>query len=211
MWFRVAIVWTMMAAAITVAAAGDLSKRDFALIQGTLDTLNSLLQQLDTSILALNEDNIKIAGPALLQLAGAIQPNLMGSASRIAESNPLSLQETLNLNTARVAFGQNVNLTVSDLLKQKPLFDSANLSEQVAKEIQTVRDMSGQFFEVIQAKLDPAAPSELDQLSSALVIFDSVVSTFRDMPTTATGAQDGTGSCVCVVTCPAGSFFVSSG
>lgn len=200
-----------MAAAVTVAAAADSSKQDFALIQGSLDNLNSLLQQLDTSILALNKGNIKTAGPALLQLAGAIQPSLMGSASRIAESNPLSLQETLSLNTARVAFGQNVNLTVSDLLRKKPLLDSADLSEQIAKEIQMVRDMSGQFLEVIQAKLDPAAPSELGQLGSALVIFDSVVSTFRGLPTTATGAQDGIGSCVCVVTCPAGSFYVSSG
>lgn len=213
MWLpRVAVVWRMVAgaaitaAAAAAAAAGDISKRDFALIQGAFDDLNSLLQRLDTSILALDEANIATKGPALLELAGTIRPSLMASAAQISTSAPLGLQETLNLNTAREALGQNINLTVGDLVRQRALFAGAGLAEPVAAACQLVRDMAGQFFAAVQAKLDPAAPSELGQLTAALGVFDGVVATFRGLPTTATGARDGAGSCMCVVTCPPGSF-----
>lgn len=195
---------------MTTVAAGEVWTRDLAAIQDTLMDLNSLLQQLDKSILALNDDNIDTDGPALLQLADVIQPSLIGSAKQIEESSPLSLQETLSLNAARTALNQNINLTVGDLIKQKALFDSANLSQQVADEIEVVRDMSGQFFESIQSKLDPGITSEASQFKSALAVFDSVIATFRGLPTQATGTLNGPGSCMCAVTCPAGSFLTSS-
>lgn len=204
-------MWTVAAVAMTTASAGEIVKRDFAVIQDALMNLNSLLQQLDTSILALNEDNIKTDGPALLRLAEIIQPSLIGSAKQIEDSSPLTLQETLSLNTARTALNQNINLTVSDLIKQKPLFDSANLSQQVADEVQVVREMSSQFLGLIETKLDPGAPSQSSQFNSALAVFDSVIATFRGMPTQATGAFSGPGSCVCVAICPAGSFFTPPG
>lgn len=205
-------LWTVAAAAITAATAGQVQKRDFATMQNALMSVNALLQQIDTSILALNQDNVATNGPNLLKLSTSIQPNLEQAASQIAESRPLSLQETLSLNTARMALNQNVNLTVSDLLKQKPLFDAAGLSGQVADEIQTVMEMSSQLFTLIQSKLDPGAPKEIDVLKDAvLATFQSTVNTFRDEPTNATGTFDGDGACICVATCAAGSFFLPSG
>lgn len=214
MWFRSVTFWTAAAVAAvattTAVVADKTSRRDFALIQDALNNLNSLLQQLDESILALNEENIATAGPALLQLADFIRPSLVDSVAQIKESEPLSLQDTLNLNTARRALNQNINLTVSDLSKQKPLFDAANLSPKVADELQTVRDMSGNFFDVIQSKLDPEAPSELGRLNATLVVFDSTVATFRDQATTSTGILDSEGACICMVVCPNGSLTMSS-
>lgn len=206
MWFRSVALWTVTAATITAAVADEVLRRDFTLVQDALSDVNSLLQQIDTSILSLNQDNIKVAGPALLQLADTIRPSLMKAAAQIEPSKPLSLQETLGLNTARAALNQNVNLTVSDLIKQKPLFDAAGLSDEVADEVQMVRDMSGQLFGIIETKLDPGAPSETGQLTAVLVLFDYAVTMFRGSMGNATGNFDGFGSCVCVAICPAGSF-----
>lgn len=223
MWFRSTVALWKVAAVVAFTAstvvAAEVLRRDFALIQDALGNLNSLLQQLDTSILALNESNIRTAGPALLNLADIIRPSLIGSASQIQSSDPLTLEETQNLNAARTALNANVNLTVSDLIRQKPLFDSAGLSQEVAGELQIVRDMSGQFFGTIQSKLDPGVPSIVTQLNATLGLFDSVIATFRGSSTDATdtsnptnittnasgtGVIDGNGACVCMATCSAG-------
>lgn len=214
----------LAAAAALVGAASDIHRRDFALIQGALNNVNALLQQIDTSIVGLTAGNIATSGVQLLQLGQTILPSLQTVAAQIQTSAPLSLDETNGLNTARTALGQNVNLTVSDLLRQKPLFDMTGLSGQVADEIQQVRDASGQLFTIINTKLAPGAPDQTNLFTEALNVFDMAIAVFRGQavaatpgapaapaaPVTGTGTLNSDGSCNCAVTCPAGSLMMTA-
>lgn len=90
-----------------MAAAGDVvSSRDFASIENALDNVNALLLQINDQITGLNAQNIATAGPALLQLGQNIQPTLGGFGQQVADSAPLSVDETNGLNTARSAFSK---------------------------------------------------------------------------------------------------------
>lgn len=214
----------LTAATALVGAASEVHRRDFAIIQGALNNVNALLQQIDTSIVGLTSANIATSGAQLLQLGQTILPSLQSVVSQIQASAPLTLDETNGLNAARTALGQNVNLTVSDLIRQKPLFDMAGLSGQVADEVQQVRDASGQLFTVVSSKLAPGAPDLSAQFTESLNVFDMAIAVFRGQavaaapgapgapagpatpPVTGMGTLNGDGSCNCAVTCPAGSF-----
>lgn len=91
-----------------MAAAGDIVKsRDFASIENALDNVNALLLQINDQITSLNAQNIATAGPALLQLGQNIEPSLGGFSQQIADSAPLTEDETNGLNTARNAFSKH--------------------------------------------------------------------------------------------------------
>lgn len=95
------------AAAGLVAAVGDvLISRDFASVEGALDNVNALLLQINEQTLNLNAQNIASVGPALLQLGQNIQPMLQTFSQQVLSSNPLSVDETNGLNTARTALSK---------------------------------------------------------------------------------------------------------
>lgn len=214
------IILTAMAA--LVGAARDVHRRDFALIQGALNNVNGLLQIIDTSITALTPSNVATNGPQLLQLGQEVTPSLQGVLAQIQSSQVLTLDETNGLNTARTALNHNVNLTISDLIRQKPLFDMVpGLSAQVASGVQRIRDQTGGLFQAITSKLDPSAPAVTNLFSSTLAIFDMAITTFGGQATPAAtaaanaaaqaapalagvGQVAADGSCACAVTCPAG-------
>lgn len=89
-----------------MTAAGAVKSRDFASIESALESVNELLLQINNQITSLNADNIATAGPALLQLGQNIQPLLGGFSQQIADSAPLTVDETNGLNTARTAFSK---------------------------------------------------------------------------------------------------------
>lgn len=89
-----------------MTAAGDVKPRDFASIENALESVNALLLQINDQINSLNAQNIATEGPALLQLGQNIQPTLGGFSQQIANSAPLTVDETNGLNTARTAFSK---------------------------------------------------------------------------------------------------------
>lgn len=211
----------LTATAALAGAASDVHRRDFNLVQGALNSVNSLLQQVDISIVSLNSSNIAAAVPQLFQLSQAIAPSLQSSTSQIQASQPLTLDETNGLNTARTALQQNLNLTMSDLIRQKPLFDQVNATELVASQITQIRDRSGVVFQAITSKLDPAAPSVNDLSTQTIAVFDMAIAVFNGQNAVGSAASMaatpptlgvGTivdGACVCAVTCPAGSLMTA--
>lgn len=122
---------------------------------------------------------------------------------------------------------QNVNLTISDLLAQKPLFDSASLSPSVADILQQIRDSADTFFTAVTSKLAPSDSNSgvANLFSQALSVFDMAIAVFRGQAVMATpptmapaapaapavtemgvGMLAADGSCDCAAVCPAGSF-----
>lgn len=213
--------------AALVGATPGMFRRDFALIQGALNNVNSLLQTIDTSIVALTPENVATNGPQLLQLGQEIMPTLQGVVAQVQSSQVLTLDETNGLNTARTALNHNVNLTVSDLVRQKPVFDAVpGLSTQVAGVIQQVRDQAGGFFQAITTKLDPAAPDVSSIFTESLAVFDMAIAVFNgqaqgavtggaaagsdSLPVMGLGTIQADGSCQCAVACPAGQMMMMS-
>lgn len=213
----------MLLTALTasVGVARDIYRRDFALIQGALNNVNSLLQAVDTSITALNTSNIATNGPQLIQLGQGIGPSLNGVLAQIQSSQVLTLDETNGLNTARSALNHNVNLTIGDLIRQKPLFDMVpGLSAQIASGVQQIRAGTSVLFQAISSKLDPAAPDSTHIFNSTLAVFDMAITTFGGQVVSAPAATANPsvdraavmgfgqlaadGSCECTLTCPAG-------
>lgn len=216
----------LAATAALAGAASEVHRRDFNLIQGALNSVNTLLQQIDISITSLNSSNVAAAVPQLLQLGQAIAPSLQSTLAQIEASRSLTLDETNGLNTARAALAQNVNLTVSDLIRQKPLFDAANATRPVAAQIAQVRDQTGVIVGAITAKLDPAAPSAADLATQTEAVFNMAIAVFEGQaaapatdtpPATATSGTSPTvavgtivdGVCDCAVTCPGGTLVIA--
>ncbi|KAJ4422803.1 hypothetical protein N0V82_002582 [Gnomoniopsis sp. IMI 355080] len=208
-------------AAYLVAATGNVvGPRDFAAVEGALDNVNTLLLQINNQITGLNTQNIATQGPALIQLSSSIQSTLGSFSQQVATSAPLTVDETNGLNTARMAFAQNVNLTMANLIADKPLFDMVNLSSQVAGILQTVHDQSENLFGQIQSKLAPSdsTTAVTTTFLQALDVFEMAVAVFNGQaavmptpaaavpPTLGNGTINSDGSCNCNVICPAGSF-----
>lgn len=122
-------------------------------------------------------------------------------------------------NTSSCYADQNINLTVSELISQKPLFDMVGLDSQVAGILQQVHDDASNLFGLVQSKLAPATTNSVvtDNFSASLQVFQMAIDVFSGqaavMPSPAAvppmmgeGTINADGSCNCDVTCPAGSF-----
>lgn len=202
-----------------VTAVSHVHKRDFTLIQSTLNNVNGLLGKIDNSINALNTTNVATDGPQLLQLGQGVPASLQGVLDQIQASQVLTVDETNGLNSARTALSNNINLTISDLVRQKPLFDSIpGLSNRIADDVQQVRNITGILLQVVASKLNPAAQGGAPPFGSSLAVFEMAITIFRGQaatnnaasttpaspPVTGVGTLNADGSCNCAVTCPAG-------
>lgn len=133
---------------------------------------------------------------------------------------------------ADVSQGQNVNLTVSDLLAQKPLFKTAGLSQTVADILQQTRDSAEGFFSAVTGQLAPVDTNSntVDQFTQTPNVFDVAIAVFRGQAAVMTtpptlpspsaaaapagppvteqgmGMIAADGSYTCMAVCPAGSF-----
>lgn len=149
---------------------------------------------------------------------------LPSNESKKPDSCPRVLKEVENLiiafaDTPFTRADQNVNLTVSELIAQKPLFDMVGLDGQVAGIVQQVHDDASNLFNMLQSKLAPSATnSQVTQnFSASLAVFQMAIDVFSGqaavMPSPAAvppmmgeGTMNPDGSCNCDVICPAGSF-----
>lgn len=165
---------TVLLLAATVAA-------DVASIQAALDTINAGLRNLDTALLGLNQGT---AG-SLLELGKAAVPILQNATQVVQQSAPLSLQDTLSLGTATAALRQNVNLTMNDLIAQKPFFDSIQASPLVLQGLVSDKDAAAQLGQALISKFPPEAattPQVNEQTTAAVnelsTIFDRAIAAF---------------------------------
>ena len=156
------------------AASTSNSKRDLASIQSSLDAINAGLQRVDTAILGLASGT----GAALLQLGQQSVPLLQNASAQIRQSEALSLEDSLNLATTTMALRQNTNLTINDLIAQKPLLDQAGSSALVAAGLQQQRDASNDLAVALASKVAPDTPNVVPALNELAGIFDKAIAAF---------------------------------
>lgn len=209
------------------AASPENHKRDLASIQSSLDAINAGLQQVDTAILGLASGT----GASLLQLGMQAVPLLQNASAQIRQSQPLSLEDSLNLATTTQALRQNTNLTINDLIAQKPLIDQAGSTGLVAAGLQQQRDASNDLAVALASKVAPDTPNVVPALNELAGIFDRAIAAFGGsdpgaaaqlppaptlttppsgagamaQPVTGKGTISADGSCNCAAECPAGS------
>lgn len=94
---------------------------DLASMQNALDTINAGLLKLDKAV-------VGIPGtlPFLLPLGQAAVPLVINATMIILQSEPLNVVDAASLATSTAALRQNVNLTITDLLGQRPFFQALN-------------------------------------------------------------------------------------
>jgi hypothetical protein len=198
------------------AASAQSQKRDLASIQSSLNAINEGLQRVDTAILGL----AKGTGPTLLELGTQAVPLLQNASAQIRQSQPLSLEDSLNLATTTQALRQNTNLTINDLIAQKPLIDQAGSTALVAAGLQQQRDASNDLAVALTTKVAPDTPNVVPAINELAGIFDRAIAVFTGgadpgammtgavkAPVTVTGMGtiNPDGSCNCAAECPAGS------
>lgn len=156
------------------AASPENHKRDLASIQSSLDAINVGLQRVDTAILGLATGT----GANLLQLGMQAVPLLQNASAQIRQSQPLSLEDSLNLATTTSALRQNTNLTINDLIAQKSLIDQAGSTALVAAGLQQQRDASNDLAVALASKIAPDTPNVVQALNELAGIFDRAIAAF---------------------------------
>ncbi|KAJ0117484.1 hypothetical protein J7T55_003900 [Diaporthe amygdali] len=156
------------------AASPDNHKRDLASIQASLDAINVGLQRVDTAILGIAQGT----GASLLQLGMQAVPLLQNASAQIRQSEPLSLEDSLNLATTTSALRQNTNLTINDLIAQKPILDQTGSSALVAAGLQQQRDASNDLAVALASKVAPNTPNVVQALNELSGIFDRAIAAF---------------------------------
>jgi len=196
--------------AVCAASSTENRKRDLASIQSSLDAINVGLQRIDTAILGLATGT----GPSLLELGMQAVPLLQNASAQIRQSEPLSLEDSVNLGTTTQALRQNTNLTINDLIAQKPLLDQAGSSALVAAGLQQQRDASNDLAVTLASRVAPNTPNVVPALNELAGIFDRAIAAFSGAdpgaaaqlpPVTGMGTINPDGSCNCAAECPAGS------
>lgn len=160
--------------AVYAASSPENRKRDLASIQSSLDAINVGLQKVDTAILGLAQGT----GASLLELGQQAVPLLQNASAQIRQSEPLSLEDSLNLATTTQALRQNTNLTINDLIAQKPLLDQAGSTPLVAAGLQQQRDASNDLAVALASKVAPDTPNVVPALNELAGIFDRAIATF---------------------------------
>lgn len=156
------------------AASPDNHKRDLASIQASLDAINVGLQRVDTAILGIAQGT----GASLLQLGMQAVPLLQNASAQIRQSEPLSLEDSLNLATTTSALRQNTNLTINDLIAQKPILDQTGSSALVAAGLQQQRDASNDLAVALASRVAPNTPNVVQALNELSGIFDRAIAAF---------------------------------
>lgn len=160
--------------AVYAVSSPENRKRDLASIQSSLDAINVGLQRVDTAILGLASGT----GASLLELGQQAVPLLQNASAQIRQSEPLSLEDSLNLATTTQALRQNTNLTINDLIAQKPLLDQAGSSPLVAAGLQQQRDASNDLAIALTSKVAPNTPNVVPALNELSGIFDRAIAVF---------------------------------
>ncbi|KAH8776620.1 hypothetical protein F5883DRAFT_699267 [Diaporthe sp. PMI_573] len=146
-----------------VAATGTEQdmRRDLGSIQAALGGVNTALASLDSAI--LND----AASPKVLFSSINVLESIQQATASINASQTLGPADTSNLKATTDSLVSNVNVTVTDLINQKPLFDRLNLEKVVLLQVQNIQGAALALASTLASKVDPAASSlALDGISA---------------------------------------------
>lgn len=136
-------------------------RRDLGSIQASLGGVNTALASLDSAI--LNDP----ANPKVLFSSINVLESIQQATSSINTTQPLGPADTSNLKATTDSLVSNVNVVVTDLISQKPLFDRLNLSKVVLIQVQNIEGAALALASTLASKVDPGASSvALDGISA---------------------------------------------
>ncbi|KAL1881168.1 hypothetical protein Daus18300_001019 [Diaporthe australafricana] len=137
--------------AATTGADDNNLRRDLGSIQASLGSVNTALAGLDSSILSYP------ASPKVLLSSMAVLQTIQQATASINASQALSLADTANLKATTDSLVSNVNVTITDLIGQKELFDLLNLNKVVLIQVQNIQGAALALASTLASKVDPAA------------------------------------------------------
>ncbi|KAG6361776.1 hypothetical protein INS49_010005 [Diaporthe citri] len=128
-------------------------RRDLGSIQASLGGVNTALASLDSAI--LNDP----ANPKVLFSSINVLESIQQATSSINASQPLGPADTSNLKATTDSLVSNVNVTVTDLINQKPLFNRLGLEKVVSLQLQNIQGAALALASTLASKVDPGASS----------------------------------------------------
>lgn len=140
------------------------NRRDVTSIQNALDIINEGIRRADIATIGLQNGT----GPALAALESHAGALLTNATAVIGASAPLDLQDSLSLTVSTRALRSNLNLSLNDLIAQKPLLDAAGESRLLLGAITGEKDLGLALANALVSKLDPGAGEPLRALSELM-------------------------------------------
>lgn len=137
-------------------------RRDLGSIQASLGGVNTALASLDSAI--LNDP----ANPKVLFSSINVLEAIQQATASINASQPLGPADTSNLKATTDSLVSNVNVTVTDLINQKSLFNYLNLEKVVLLQMQNIQGAALSLASTLASKVDPGASSVALEGISAL-------------------------------------------
>lgn len=125
---------------------------DLASVRNALDIINDGLRRVDLATIGL-----PATAPALMQLEAIAVPLLENATTVIASSEPLGLEDSQSLVVATQALRFNLNISVNDLIAQKPLLDAAGQSSAILSALGAESNVTLMLSSALLSKLDPSA------------------------------------------------------
>lgn len=126
-------------------------RRDLGSIQASLGGVNTALASLDSAI--LNDP----ANPKVLFSSINVLEAIQQATASINASQPLGPADTSNLKATTDSLVSNVNVTVTDLISQKTLFNYLNLEKVVLLQMQNIQGAALSLASTLASKVDPGA------------------------------------------------------
>lgn len=144
-----------------------LGQRDLRTVQTALNGINAALANLDSAI--VNEN----VGPCILPLVTNVLTSIQSAMIQIQASPPLtSLTDASDLKATTDGLTANVNLTVSDLIKDLPNFEILGLVSQVTFVLHVLRfhavGLANTIAGQVPAELSSVAAQAVQNLESTI-------------------------------------------
>ncbi|OHF03870.1 hypothetical protein CORC01_00732 [Colletotrichum orchidophilum] len=161
---------TLLFALVGTAFASPIEKRQLAIIQGAVTSVQGALSKLNTAVQGVGND-VASAQP-ILAASTDVQMVLSKAATDIQGAQPLQLQEALGLQQTAGDLTMSASALIDTLISKKPNFDMIGVSSVVLQNLQQQKAASGDLGTAIVSKV-PAigqgiAQQSIDQISSAL-------------------------------------------
>ncbi|GKT49512.1 cell wall mannoprotein 1 [Colletotrichum spaethianum] len=162
-----------------IAAGPVLVPRQKDVITGALGMVQSSLKQLDTAVNKLSATDANSAVGVLNAAQGA-QSMIEKATSQISNADNLGLFGALGLQQTATDLVGQVQTTLGDLEKKKPVFDQLGVTSVVSDALQQQKSGSGQLGDMLLSKVPaiarPIAQKSTGQLTEAI---DSAIATFK--------------------------------
>ncbi|KAJ0165903.1 hypothetical protein CTA2_9532 [Colletotrichum tanaceti] len=167
--------------AVTAGPAAILPRQRDA-ITGALGMVQSSLTKLDTAVNALSATDANSAVGVLNAAQGA-QASIEKATSRIEAADELGIFGALGLQQTATDLVGQVQTTLGDLEKKKPVFDQLGVTSVVSDALQQQKAGSGALGETLLTKVPaiarPIAQKSTGQLTEAI---DKAIATFKKAP-----------------------------